>query len=424
MQSRKKQIEFGTDGWRGVISDNFTFENVKAVAQAISDWINTEETKRKKRKIIAIGYDTRFLSEKYAEIVACIVAANKIKVILSDRFVTTPMLSFTVKNSSFTAGIMITASHNPSEFNGIKIKSSSGGAASKTITNKVEKLLFKNQIKQLSIETAKKKNLILYKNLTTAYIKFLRSYINLSKIKTLKCRVLVNAMFGSGNGYMKDILKGSSIKLEFMNNSLNPSFGGLRPEPVVENLQEMLKKMKKENYKIGLVLDGDGDRIAAVVEGGNFLHPQQILPLLALHLVKNKKLSGGIIKTIAGTNQIDKVSKHLNLPLFETPVGFKYISDLMDTEDILIGGEEAGGIGYKGYIPERDGILSGLLLLEAMAYKKSGIKKLLFEMEKKFGRYYYLRSDLKLKGKKPNVLRLKSLKEIAGNKVIDVKETS
>ncbi|MFC1704614.1 phosphoglucomutase/phosphomannomutase family protein [Candidatus Omnitrophota bacterium] len=422
MRDRRNQIKFGTDGWRGVISDNFTFENVKVVAQAIADWINHDEAKGKKIKKVAVGYDTRFLSGEYARLIACVLAANNVIVVLSDRYITTPMLSFATKNKKLTAGVMVTASHNPAEFNGIKIKTASGGGAPKSITNKVEKLLFKNRVKEIKFEDAVSKKKIIISDFTKKYIAFLRSYIDFAKIKKMKCRVLVNAMFGSGNGYIAEILKGSSVKLEFMNNQINPSFGGLRPEPVVENLKEMLKRMKEENFSIGLVLDGDGDRIAAVAEGGNFIHPQQILGLLTLHLVQDRGWSGGVVKTIAGTTLIDKITSFLHLRLYETPVGFKYISDLMDAHNILIGGEEAGGIGYKYYIPERDGILSGLLLLEMMASRKKNIGKIIANAEKKFGKYYYLRSDLTLKGKAPDVLKLKSIKKIKGKAVTQVKD--
>ncbi|MFC1594321.1 phosphoglucomutase/phosphomannomutase family protein [Candidatus Omnitrophota bacterium] len=423
MHSKKAHIRFGTDGWRGIISDNFTFENVQIVAQAISDWIHKYEARGKERKIVAVGYDTRFQSDAFAQLVARVLAANKIKVILSDRAITTPMLSFTVKHRRLTAGVMITASHNPASFNGIKIKTASGGGAPKSLTDKVEKLLFKSSVKDISLERALEGGSICFDSFITDYISFLRSYIDLSKIRTIKSRILVNPMYGSGNGYIGDILKGTSVKLEFMNNDVNPSFGGLRPEPVVENLADILLRMKKEKFSIGLVLDGDGDRIAAVAAGGVFLHPQQILSLLTLHLAQHRGWKGGVVKTICGSAQIDKVAKYLGLPLYETPVGFKYISDIMTSEDILIGGEEAGGIGYKGYIPERDGILSALLLLELMAYRRRGIRQILHEMEHTFGRYYYLRSDLKLKGTKPpDVLRLRSLKKIAGRKVVQVKD--
>ncbi|MDD2654592.1 MAG: phosphoglucomutase/phosphomannomutase family protein, partial [Candidatus Omnitrophica bacterium] len=231
-----------------------------------------------------------------------------------------------------------------------------------------------------------------------------------------------DAMYGSGDSFIGEILKNTKIKVEFLRNNINPSFDGGRPEPVAENLGVMLSRMKKEKFDIGLVLDGDADRIAAAAPGGEFVSPQRIIGLLALHLIEDRHYKGGMIKTIAGSNLHDNIAKYFSRKLYETPVGFKYISELMTTKDILIGGEEAGGIGFKNYIPERDGTLAGLLLLEMLAYRKKDFKTVIKEMETKFGRYYYLRDDLKLKEKAPDVLRLKSVKQILGRKVVQIKD--
>jgi phosphomannomutase len=259
-------------------------------------------------------------------------------------------------------------------------------------------------------------------DLSKDYVKFLRSYIDLKKIKNAKFHVLVDVMHGSGNGFIEEVLRGTKIKLEFMRRERNPGFGGLRPEPVVENLKDTMQRMKKERFDLCLVLDGDADRIAAIVPGGIFVSPQKILGLLALHLVEDKKMSGGVVKTIVGTNLMDNLTKALGLKLYETPVGFKYISSLMDKEDILVGGEEAGGMGFKNYIPERDGTLAGLLLLEMMVYRKKNMLKILNEMEKKFGKYYYLREDLQIKNPGVDISGFKEIKQILGKEVIEVKD--
>jgi phosphomannomutase len=229
-------------------------------------------------------------------------------------------------------------------------------------------------------------------------------------------------MYGSGNSFIAEVLKGTNVKVAFMRNNINPSFDGKQPEPVEENLEEILSRMKKEDFDIGLVLDGDADRIAGVSPGGSFIHPQKIIGLLALHLIEDRGYKGAIVKTIAGSTLQDNLAKHFALKLYETPVGFKYISDLMVKKSIIIGGEEAGGIGFKNYIPERDGTLAGLLLLEMMAYRKKPINRIIKEMENKFGRYFYLRGDLKLKGKAPDVNKLKTIKKLLGKKVIDLKD--
>ena len=407
-------IKFGTDGWRAVISDDFTFENVQRVARAVAGYYN--DTQHAPRKI-AIGYDTRFLSDKYAELVAKVFSQNGIESILSDRPIPTPTLSLAVKNKKLTAGIMITASHNPAAYNGIKIKNATGGAAGVEVTKEVEKRL-SDQAAPATGETKP----IIKEDLTRDYVKFLRSYIDLKRIKKAKFKVLVDPMHGSGNGFIKEVLKGSLIKLDYVREDINPSFEGLRPEPVIDNLKKTQEKLRKEKYDLCIVLDGDADRIASFAGKGEFIHPQKILGLLMLHLAQDRKMSGGVVKTIAGTNLIDNIAKKLGMKVYETPVGFKYISELMIKEDVLVGGEEAGGMGVKDYIPERDGSMAGLLLLEMMVYRKKPMLKIVQEMEKEFGKYYYVRDDLKLKSDCPSIEEFKSIKTILNRPVVEVKD--
>ncbi|MBI5144935.1 MAG: phosphoglucomutase/phosphomannomutase family protein [Candidatus Omnitrophica bacterium] len=403
-------IKFGTDGWRAIIGEGYTFENLKILSQAVADYLGAG-------KKIAIGYDTRFLSESFAESAAGVFKNNGIRVILSKGPIPTPTLSFTVRIRKLDFGIMITASHNPAEYNGFKIKLPSGGAAGPEVTAKIEALLGKNPVSKGSLLAGQIKK----EDLIRDYIKFICSYIDLKKIKNKRFKVLVDAMYGSGNSFIANVLKDTGIRLEFMRNNINPSFGGMRPEPVEENLEELKTRVKKEEFDLGIALDGDADRIAAVAPGGIFIHPQKILGLLALHLTQDRNWSGGIVKTIAGSTMIDHIAKFLQVKLYETPVGFKYISSLMEKEDIVAGGEEAGGMGVKGYIPERDGSVAGLLLLEMMAYRNKNILKILNDMERQFGKFYYVRSDLQLKQKVE--LKKENLpKELLGKKVVRVKD--
>jgi phosphomannomutase len=312
---------------------------------------------------------------------------------------------------------MITASHNPAEYNGFKIKLPSGGAAGPEVTGEIEQLLGRTAVKKSSDSSTR----ISKEDLIRQYVKFIRSYIDLEKLKHKKFKVLVDAMYGSGDSFMLKILKGTKIKLEFMRHTFNPTFGGKRPEPIEENLEELKALVKKERFDLGIALDGDADRIAAVAPQGIFIHPQKILGLLALHLAQDRKWSGGIVKTIAGTTVIDHIAKFLKVRLYETPVGFKYISNLMESKDILVGGEEAGGMGVKGYIPERDGTVAGLLLIEMMAFRNKNILEILNETEKQFGNYFYLRQDLHLK--RPVDLKKEDLpKDLFGKKIIQVKD--
>jgi len=445
MQNSNVEIKFGTDGWRGIIGDNFTFKNLKIVSQAVADYLG-------RGKKVAVGFDTRFMSGNFARICAEVLSSNGIEVLLADRFVSTPILSFTVKSKRLDLGVMITASHNPAEYSGFKIKDPSGGSAGPEVTQEIESRLGKNEVKESSCPLAQI-NLRLpqtkvfglsevdTKRLSSAplkagfssgecikgedfsldYIKFIRSYIDLKRIKKKKFKVLVDTMYGAGDSFIAGVLKGTNIRLEFIHNDINPSFGAIRPEPVEENLKELKVRVKNQRYDLGIALDGDGDRIAAVAPGGIFIHPQKILGMLALHLNQDRRWSGGIVKTIAGTTMIDRIAKFLGVKLYETKVGFKYISNLMETEDIVAGGEEAGGIGVKGYIPERDGTVAGLLLLEMMTYRNKNILKILNETEKQFGRYYYLRDEIELNRsiqlKKENLPH-----QLLSSKVIDVKD--
>jgi len=427
----KPDIKFGTDGWRGVISDNFTFENVRLVAQAVADYYNAGNQKVK----MAVGFDTRFMSDRYAQIISEVLAQNGIDVQLSDCSVPTPTLSFAVKKRKLTAGVMITASHNPAEYNGIKIKTAQGGAAGLEVTREVEKFIAQPKLVQRTPAGKIKKV-----NLTKDYVDFLRGYVDLKKLRNSPFKVLVDVMHGSGNSFIADALQvtkvhpvrnpalrgaiSNGVKLEFLRADINPSFEGLKPEPVLENLEVSLKKMKQERFDLGLVLDGDADRIAAFAGQGEFINPQKILGLLILHLIQDRKMSGGVVKTLAGSNLIDNICGKLGLKLYETPVGFKYISELMIKEDILVGGEEAGGMGFKNYIPERDGSLAGLLLLEMMVYRKKTMLAILKEMEKEFGRYYYLRSELKLPDSGGmDISPLKANNEIIGQKVVNLNDS-
>ncbi len=408
-------IKFGTDGWRAIIAEDFTFENIKIVSQAIADYL--KGNKKTKSKRVVIGYDRRFLSKEFAQTVGCVLAANKIKVTLSDRDVPTPAVSFHCRNKKYDLGVMITASHNPARFNGLKIKTPEGGSADKSLTNKVESLLGRCKPKYIDIALAKNKNLLVLKDLTADYMDFLRKFINIKRIKKLKLRVLVDVMYGSGDDFVERVLGRSKIKIDYLHNEINPSFGGIRPEPIVSSLGELIAKMKKGKYDLGIVLDGDADRIAMVDGKGNYINAQVILPLLAIHMVKNRKVKGGIAKTVVGSNAIDRVALSLGVACYETPVGFKYISNLFKDNLICIGGEEAGGIGFKGYIPERDGSAAFLLLLEMIAGEGKKFNTLLANFYKKYGRYYYSRTAIPVKSIGKSLSDMKLPTSLYGKKI-------
>ncbi|MEW6009151.1 MAG: phosphoglucomutase/phosphomannomutase family protein [Candidatus Omnitrophota bacterium] len=418
MSDKNLAIKFGTDGWRAVIGREYTFGNVAILSQAVSDYFK----KKKKGKLTAVvGFDTRFLSKEFALEAASVFVANKINVIFSDMAIPTPAISFAVKYSKADFGIVITASHNPPEFNGFKIKDDSGGAADVDITSAVEKNLFKSKVKKIDLSDKKFKENFKVTNLTDCYRKFLQNYIDLNKIQNSGLKILVDVMHGSGNGFIRDCIGGGSIQIHLMREDINPVFDGARPEPLPENLSVMISRMKAEKFDLGLVLDGDADRIAAVDSNGEFISPQTILCLLILHLVQDRREKGAIVKTIVGSSLIDKICQRLKLKLYETPVGFKYISKLMKEEDILIGGEEAGGIGFKNYIPERDGSLAGLLLLEMLAFRNSNINQQLVSLEAEYGKFYYTKDSIRLEHIGDfDLEKIKLPKDILGKKVVKI----
>lgn len=416
-------IKFGTDGWRAVIADTFTFENLEVLAQATAAWVNKDAKRVPGEPLrVAVGYDNRFLSKDFARTTATVLAANGIDVVLSHESLPTPALSLATRDLKCVAGIVITASHNPAEYNGFKIKTAEGGGAGKNITDAVEGYLGLQPVVKLDFKKAVADGKIKVVDLKKDYLKFIKGYVNLKKIKPAKFRVVQDVMHGSGGTLLADVLKGAKIRLELLRSDVNPGFGNSRPEPLPQYLSGLIAKMKKEKIDLGLVLDGDADRIAAVLPGGEFLSPQKILALLALHLHKNRGIKGGVVKTICGTVMIDNMCKDMGIKLYETPVGFKYISDLMLNEQIIAGGEEAGGMGLPNYIPERDGILAGLLLLEMMVYEKKNMGKILAEVEKKYGRYYYDKTSINLKEKVKTLDPVKQITSVLGKKVVCVKD--
>lgn len=415
-------IKFGTDGWRAIIAEDFTFDNVRKVAQAYAQFMK----RKKKTGEIIVGYDTRFLSFEFARAFSEVLCGNEFKVKIFNQPLPTPCLCFGIKKYNFDGGVMVTASHNPPQFNGIKIKTSQAAPASPAETQKIEKLIGKFKPKVLYYQVAEEKGLIEEVKLRQPYLKFLMSYVDFSRIKTQNLHIVHDAMYGTGNSLLEQLFKHSKIKVTNFRNEINPSFCGINPEPIPENIQPTLNLMKFNNYDLCIITDGDADRIGAITPGGRFLNPGWILSLLLIHLVKNRKQKGIVVKTISNSSLIEKIAARYNLPLHETPVGFKHIAEIMLKKDVLIGGEESGGIGFKGYIPERDGLISGLLLLEFMAYEKKSINEIIAEVEKEYGKFFYHRVDIhypqKLKSKLFKKLSQKPFREILGLKVIEIKD--
>ncbi|MFH0763794.1 MAG: phosphoglucomutase/phosphomannomutase family protein [Candidatus Omnitrophota bacterium] len=422
-------IKFGTDGWRAVISEDFTFDNVKKVGQAIADYVRNDDgpASRVKDKRVVVGYDTRFLSEKYAELVACVLAANGIKTILSDRAAPTPSVSFTIKDRGLIGGVMITASHNPARYNGIKYKAYYGGSAMPEITKKFEEYLGKREVSYQPLEELKSKGMIEVEDIIPKHLAFIKKYVDTKLLKNTRLKILVDSMYGTGNNYIADLLKGGKARVDSIHNVYNPGFGGINPEPILPNLKELAGKVKKGKYDIGIATDGDADRLGIALPNGLLLTGHKVMTLLLLHLLEDRKMKGGVVQTLCGTFLIKKICKKYGLKMYETPVGFKYICELMLKEDVLVGGEETGGVAFKNSIPERDGVLSGLLILEMMAMRRKKILDILKSIDKEYGTYEYRRLDLKYPDdKKPKLLEfLKNTppEDILGKPVAQTKTT-
>ena len=415
------RIKFGTDGWRAIIAEDFTFENIRVVSQAIADYVKGSGTGRK----IAVGYDTRFMGREFACAVAGVLAGNGINVFLSKEPTSTPALSLSIKQNGFTGGIMVTASHNPPHYSGIKYKADYAGPADPDIIKGIEDLLSKNPTQALPFEEGEKKGLIKELDFNRPHLKFLKSYLDLKALKRLKAKILVDVMHGAGDHLVEKILEGGACGIRTIHSDNNPGFGGIAPEPIERNLQELIALVKKEKCDIGLATDGDADRIGAVGPDGKFITSSQIISLLLVHFVEDKKWSGAVAKTISASFLIDRIAKAFKLKLYETPVGFKHICKLMQTDDILIGGEESGGIGFKNYVPERDGTLAGALLLEMMAHRKKSISRIVKDIEKRFGRFCQERADLEYPDDKKarlfSQLKENPPKALLGKKVTEIK---
>jgi alpha-D-glucose phosphate-specific phosphoglucomutase len=412
------KIKFGTDGWRAVISDDFTFENVAVVGQAIADFIRSRKERIYRKRKIVVGYDTRFLSDKYAEIIAGVLAANGIKVILSDRPCPTPAVCVYIRDKKLTGGVMVTASHNPFQYNGIKYKGYFAGSAGSDIIDDIEKRLYKTAVKSISLDEGVKKRMIKKANIIKVQIADIKKYADMRKLKNAKLRVMVNSMHGTGGTYLGDILKGAKIKLDFMKAEMNPNFGGVAPEPNEKHLQDLMRAVRKGRYDLGIATDGDSDRLGVVDEKGRILSGHKVMALLLLYLYKHRKMKGGVVQTICGTGQINRMCKKYGLPVYETPVGFKYICEIMITRDILVGGEETGGIGFKHYIPERDGFLSALLIMELVISENKPLSKIVDELNREFGSFVYEREDIVFDGARRKKL-VKGIKNNPLKKILD-----
>lgn len=388
-------ITFGTDGWRGVIADDFTFANVEVVARAAAKFYRRHPNASRG---VVVGYDARFLSDRFAALTARIFASNGIPVLLTDKISSTPQVSLAARAKRLAGGVIITASHNPAEYNGFKLKADYGGPSAPKDIERVQKYVDahfarpparQSQIKPMN--DLVRERLIRTFDARKLYIDHLRRKIDLDLIRRSGFTVLYDPMHGSGI-YTMDLLLES---VDQLHNEFNPSFGDLdHPEPLGEYLPTLISGMRTGTYSIGLATDGDADRLGVVDEEGNFVDSHRVFVLLMKYLYEDRRLKGGVAKTISLTTMIDQYCQRNRIRMWETKVGFKYIASLMTTERVVIGGEESGGLGTAMHIPERDGIFNGLLLMEMMAHRKKSIGRLSRELDTEFGVHRYARRDI------------------------------
>jgi phosphomannomutase len=428
-------IHFGTDGWRAVISDSFTFDNLRMVAQAIADAVASEHWNRNgdtDSKKIVIGFDTRFLSDRFAGEVARVLAANGFSVLLSQSDAPTPAISYAVKHEKAIAGVMITASHNAPRYNGVKLKGAFGGSALPEQCRRVEVYINDNEEQArgpnlMDYNKARNAGLIQKFNPLNAYFEHLRTLIRTDIIADNPQRFVVDAMYGSGRGVIKAFLQGTGCEIAEIRGEMNPGFGGVHPEPIAKYLGALASAVSSGMGAFGVVTDGDADRIGAMDERGQFVDPHKIMALSLKYLVEQRGMSGAVVRTVSTTRMIDRLAKRYGLNLYETPVGFNHIADYMMQEDVLIGGEESGGISFKGHIPEGDGPIMGLLLVEMIAASKKSLVEMVDGLLEDVGPAHYERVDLRLshpvaKAEMTDFLTQQAPAEIGGQKVDEISQ--
>ena len=382
-------IRFGTDGWRAIIADTFTFENVERVTQAAAKYFDSAGGLRR----MVVGYDRRFLSDQFARTTANVLADFGYEVILTDRPTPTPAVSYTVYSEKARGGIMLTASHNPSHFNGYKLKAANGGPADSELCRSVESFLGKTSLGKTRKYRAGE-GVVKEMDIRPAYFRAIKNQVDFELISKTPLRFAHEPLFGVGAGCFDSLLAKSNCKVRTFNADHDPNFGGICPEPIARNYGLAAKLLRKNPADFCLVTDGDADRIGGMDGHGRPLTTHQIICLLLDHFIRNRQGRGRVVKALTTTSMVDKICETHGLPLTETGVGFKYICSEMLKGDVLLGFEESGGIGFPGHIPERDGILAGLMVLEILAVEKKSLSKLLNRLEKNYGPHRYGRIDM------------------------------
>jgi phosphomannomutase len=386
-------IKFGTDGWRARIAEDFTFANLESVTQALVEYLKTQNT----GKIAAVvGYDRRFASELFARRVAEVFAGNEVAVDLFSSDVPTPLVSFEVKRRGLDGGVMITASHNPPDFNGFKFKAPYGGSATPAITNQIEKLVGATTPRRLAFDEAKEQGLARVIEPDGEYRRHVEKLIAIDELRNADALVIADPMHGSGGRWVESMLAGGKLRVETIRADRDPLFGGVLPEPMPWSLELTSRVIRERGALMALVTDGDADRVGAMDERGEYINTHQILMIMLLHLVRRKGWKGSVARTFSQSVIVRRIAESYGFRLFETPIGFKHIGEIMldPANDFLVGGEESGGIGVRGHIPERDGVFNCLMLLEAVLAAGKPPSEIVRDIWREFGEFHFERRDL------------------------------
>ena len=387
-------IKFGTSGWRGLIARDFTFDNVRLATQGIAQWLRSEFTNprsaiRDRKPVIILGYDTRFLGREFSLAAAEVLTNAGLSPLLCDRDTPTPVIAHNIRARGAIGGINMTASHNPSEWQGLKFSTYNGAPATPEVTKQIE-----SRIAQLQSDNWSMRSAVVgtFECKTfdpmPSYFQQIRRLIDFSVIKKAKLKLALEFMYGTGRGYLDKLLADAGAKLTLFHDHPDPLFGGHHPEPNAEGMAEVSKFVRSGKAQLGLGLDGDADRFGIVDKDGTWLTPNQILALALYHLKKNRRWTGAVVRTVPTSHQVDAVAELLGVQLHETPVGFKYIGALMESEPIIVGGEESGGLSVKGHVPEKDGVLACLLMAELVATERKSLGEILKRLEKQTGQFH------------------------------------
>ena len=384
---RNHGVVFGTDGWRALIADGFTVERLQMVAQAFSDWLRMKARRGSK---VLIGSDGRFGGERFAIVAGRVVAGNGFKPEVSATVVPTPAVSWLIPRKRYAAGLMITASHNPPAYTGVKVKPDFGGSPDETVMGPIAARLGRSRPKLGDTAAVKRVDFL------NDYLKAACRFVDMRAVRKLKGTVVFDAMGGAQAGMMEKALKGARLKVVSIHDKVDPMSAGLAsPEPVEKNLDGLKTAVRRARAVMGVATDGDGDRVGIVADGGRFVSPHLVFALLLKLMVEIRGETGAVIKTVSGSYIIERMARAYRRKVHETPVGFKYLCRLMLERDIVIGGEESGGVGFKGYIPERDGLVSGLLMLELLAKTGKTPRRLVRDLIREFGATAYARIDVR-----------------------------